>query len=82
MDKHYNYCCNYNFNNRSCFGRLCSSNRKELLRDVRNIVRDNTFDGNISAFEVTDKDGRIVDRCTYFPKNGFRYTIKHYKQLV
>lgn len=82
MDNHYNYCCSYNLNNRSTFGRFCGSNRKWVLRDIREIIRGGTFDGNISAFEVTDKDGHLVDRCTYFPKNGFRYTIKHYKQLV
>ena len=81
MDNHYNYCCSYNLNNRSTFGRFCGSNRKWVLRDIREIIRGGTLDGHISAFEVTDKDGRVIDRCTYFPKNGFRYTIRRYKQV-
>ena len=31
---------------------------------------------------ANDKDGHIVDRCCYIEPNGFRYSIKSYKQYV
>lgn len=82
MDKHYNYCCKYSLNNRSTFGRLCGSNRKWVLRDIRKIIISETLNRCSSTFEVTDKDGHIVDRCCYIEPNGFRYSIKSYKQYV
>ena len=82
MDKHYNYCCRYNLNNRSSFGVLCGNNRKMVLKDVRDIITGGTFKGCSSTFEVVDKDGYIVDRCCYIEPNCFRYSIKGYKQYV
>ena len=82
MDKHYNYCCRYSLNNKSISGRICGSNRKWVLRDIRKIITSETLDGCSSTFEVVDKDGHIVDRCCYIEPNGFRYSIKGYKQYV
>ena len=82
MNKHYNYCCRYSLNNRSSFGMLCGSNRNRVLKDVRDIITCGTFKGCSSTFEVADKDGHIVDRCCYIEPNGFRYSIKGYKQYV
>lgn len=82
MDKHYNYCCRYSLNNKSTFGRFLGSNRKTVLKDVRDIITGGTFKGCSSTFEVVDKDGYIVDRCCYIEPNGFRYSIKNYKQYV
>ena len=53
-----------------------------VLKDVRDIITGGTFKGCSSTFEVTDKDGHIVDRCCYIEQNGFRYSIKNYKQYV
>ena len=82
MDKHYNYCCRYSLNNKSTFVRLCGGNRKCILRDIRKIITGGTFKGSSSTFEIVDKDGHIVDRCCYIEPNGFRYSIKSYKQYV
>ena len=81
MDKNY-YRCRYSLNNRSSFGMLCGNNRKMVLKDVRDIIIGGTFKGCSSTFEVVDKDGNIVDRCCYIEPNGFRYSIKGYKQYV
>ena len=82
MNEYYNYCCRYSLNKRSSFGMLYGNNRKMVLKDVRDIITGGTFKGCSSTFEVADKDGHIVYRCCYIEPNGFRYSIKGYKQYV
>ena len=82
MDKHYNYCCRYNINNEKSLGVLYGNNMKLLLRDVRDIIRRETLKGRASTFKVENDYGQIMYRCCYIEPNGFRYSIKGYKQYV